>query len=169
MTRCTQMLRNGSDNWQATRGAQLDKNRQSEFALRIRHVCAHCVHTLPPSHCLSLSFLSFYSNGHISSQSPRITHSYPQLCNSLQAKSLRLCLCLRLLLLLSLSLSLRRCPIWMWTGMWTSCELWAASCGGSTQPLKSESSVPQLSQQRQRARTRSAKVNQFLQNIRATN
>lgn len=53
MTRCTLKLRNNSDNWQATRGAQLDKNRQSEFALRIRHVCAHCVHTLPPSRSLS--------------------------------------------------------------------------------------------------------------------
>lgn len=45
----------------------------------------------------------------------------------------------------------------------------------ATQPLKSESSVPQLSQRcqrrqrRARARARSAKVNQFLQNIRATN
>lgn len=56
MTRCT-LLRNSSDNWQATRGAHLDKNRQCEFALRIRHVCAHCAHTLA-SLSLSLSSLS---------------------------------------------------------------------------------------------------------------
>jgi len=66
----------------------VDKNRQTNLRY-VYDTCAAIVYDQPrpltptiPSPSLFVSaYLNMY-NGHISGQSPRITHSYPQLCNN---------------------------------------------------------------------------------------
>lgn len=167
MTRCTRWgcATAGSDNWQATRGAQLSIRIVRANLRYVYDTCAPIVYTLPPSLSLSLSLTVSLSRSLCSPVDIYQAKAHGLLIhirNCVTVCRPRVSVCVSICVSVSFFFSAAACA-----GVRSGCGQ-AVSCG-STQPLKSESSVPQLSQQRQRARARSAKVNQFLQNIRATN